>query len=201
MKKFCLVFFSIFFFLPCIYSQSDNYVENRDIDKLRQEMRDFKLKYLAKEIDLKDDQKQEFIELYDELETKRAEIYKPVRTLERKIRKDGENASDEDYKKLTSEINKANQINSKLETEYNEKFSKLLSQKQIYKLRDAENNFRVKLEIMHQNHKKENLRSTPKKSTSKKSISQKTKRKLKKTARKTREKNNEVMNQNIISLL
>lgn len=190
MKKFCFLILSLFFFLPKINAQSDNYVENRDIDKMRQEMRDFKLKYLAKEIDLKDDQKQEFIDLYDEFETKRAEIYKPVRKLERQIRKDGDNATEEDYKKLTNELNKANQENSKLETKFNEKFSKFLSQKQIYRLRDAENNFRVKLEIMHQSHKKENVKSpskktstqksTPKKKTSKKSTAQRLKRKASK---------------------
>lgn len=155
MNKFCVLFFTLFSFVTLAYAQNENYVENRDIDKMRQEMREFKLKYLAKEIELKDSQKKEFTEIYDELESKRAEIYRPVRDLERKIRKEGNNVTEEEYQKLTEEKNKAEQENSKLEKKYNERFSRILSQKQIYKLKESENNFRVKLEIMRQQHKKD----------------------------------------------
>ena len=129
--------------------------DNGKKEKMFREMREFKMKYLAQEMDLSENQKQRFFELYDEMSKNRDVCFKNVRELEKKLRKEGKNASEEDYQQVTEALNKANIESAEIEKSYNEKFAEFLTQKQIYKLKEAEKNFRERLEEMRHNRKKE----------------------------------------------
>lgn len=124
----------------------------KDHEKMKKELMEFKMKYLADEMDLKDDQKQEFFELYQSLEEQRGAIYRPVMEMRRKLKHD-KNATEADYQKVTDAMNTANAESAELEKKYDEKFSEFLSQKQLYKLKEAEKSFREKLQEMRR-HKK-----------------------------------------------
>lgn len=121
-------------------------------EKMWKEMQEFKMKFLAQEIDLKEDQKKEFFELYDEMSSKRAQCYKNARDLERKLKKN-KDASEQEYQDATEAMKKAAAESAEIEKVYDEKFSTFLTPKQIYKLKEAEQEFRKKMEEM--KHKKD----------------------------------------------
>lgn len=124
------------------------------VEKRVQEVREYKMKYLAQEMELTEAQKKKFFEVYNEMSQKKWLCYKDAMKLERKVKHD-KNASEADYQKLSEAINKANASWADSEKVYNDKFSEFLSQKQIFKMREAENSFRAKFNEMKQNRKKD----------------------------------------------
>ena len=153
MRKLSLLLLMLVAVIPAI-SAHDKDKDGAKREKMFREVRDFKMKYLAKEIDLKEDQQQRFFELYDQMSQKRDSCYKEARMVEQKLKKEGKDASEEDYQKATEAMNKANIESAEIEKRYNEKFSEFLSQKQIFKLKEAEQNFRNRLEEMKHNKRK-----------------------------------------------
>lgn len=137
--------------IPSAFSKDEDGVKR---EKMFREVREFKMKYLAQEMDLTDEQKPRFFELYEEMCHKRDDCFKTAKELERKLKKGGKDASEEDYQKATEAMNQANAEAAEIEKNYNEKFSEFLSQKQIYKLKEAEHSFRSRLEEMKINRKK-----------------------------------------------
>lgn len=112
------------------------------------ELQEFKIKFLAQEIDLKDDQKERFAELYNEMTQKRMDCFKETRSLEKKIKDLKDKASDEDYKAVSEAMDKARTQDAEIERQYDEKFSEFLTSKQLYKLKQAEGKFRDKMAEM-----------------------------------------------------
>lgn len=116
-------------------------------EKMMKEIQEFKLKYIAQEIDLKDDQKERFFELYNEMSEKRAAVMQSAWKLEHKLRKT-KDATDEQYREASEAMTKARAEDSNLEKQYDAKFSEFLSSKQVFKMKAAENEFRKKMEQM-----------------------------------------------------
>lgn len=123
-------------------------------EKMFREVQEFKMKYLAQEMDLSELQKKKFFEVYEEMEKSRQACFTDAMRLNRKVKKNKE-ATDADYQQATEAFNKANAEWAVEEKQYNEKLSEFLSQKQIFKMREAENNFRSKLDEMRQKKKKD----------------------------------------------
>lgn len=67
--------------------------------------------------------------------------------LERKVKR-SKDATESDYEAAAEAMSKAKIEDAKIEKEYDEKFSEFLSQKQIYKMKTAENEFRKKMQEM-----------------------------------------------------
>ena len=127
--------------------------------QMRQDLLEFKMKYLAQEMELKDDQKEKFFALYPEMSKKLRDCFKESRHLEKEL-KNSKDSAEEDYKKVTEAKNEANAKATEIEKEYDSKFSEFLSQKQIFKMKEAEKEFRNKMEQMR--HEKK-VKSTKKK--------------------------------------
>lgn len=125
-------------------------------EDMMKELREFKVKFIAQEIDLKDDQKARFIELYNEECDKRVEAMREAWKMEREL-KNNKNATEADYQAVTDAMNKAKAKDAEIEKFYDEKFAQFLSQKQIFKMKEAENEFRKKMaEMRHKHGKKGN---------------------------------------------
>ena len=144
--------------LGAAFAQEDDAAKR---DKIYREVQEFKMNYLAQEMDLSEDQKKKFIEVYEEMNESRHQCFKEAMHMDRKLKKD-KDASEEDYAKVTEAFSKANAQWAEMEKAYNEKFSEFLSQKQIYKMKEAENSFRVKLEEMKHNRKKDHRKPSHK---------------------------------------
>ena len=118
--------------------------------KMWKEIHEYKLKFLAQEIELKDSQKSEFIETYNALSEQKKKNFKELKALESKL---NDNSTDAQYKEITDKIASLKIKDAQLEKEYDEKFAKFLTAKQIYKMKQAEEKFRKKMREMHQKKK------------------------------------------------
>lgn len=133
------------------FAQGD---DKAKVAKRMKEVQEYKMKYIAQELELSEVQKKKFFELYDEMCASKKQCYDEAMHLERKIKHDPQ-ATEADYQKVTEALNKANTEWAETEKTYNEKFAEFLSQKQIYKMREAENNFRAKFEELKHNRKRD----------------------------------------------
>ncbi|MDE5877452.1 MAG: Spy/CpxP family protein refolding chaperone [Muribaculaceae bacterium] len=120
-------------------------------DEMFREVKEFKMKFLAQELKLSDEQCRPFFDLYSAQMDERHKLWEPAMELERKVKKDP-NASEADYNAVSEAINKAKSGEAELEGRYDEKFRKILTPKQIYELKDAENRFREKMREMRSKH-------------------------------------------------
>lgn len=119
-----------------------------DHSAMRREVRQYKMKYLAQEIDLKADNQKRFFELYEELEDGRQAIMDEARKLDKQVKAD-KNATEEDYARAAEAKSAAKVKVSELDKKFDERFSEFLTGKQVYKLHEAEESFRVKMREMH----------------------------------------------------
>lgn len=127
--------------------------ERKSREEMRREFREFKIKFIAQEIDLKEDQQKQFVELYDRMCDERTKIFEQTRRLERKVKKDPQ-ATEEDYAAVSRAITEAREKDAAIEKKYDARFSAFLSSKQIFKMKTAEEKFRNKMHEMR--HKRKN---------------------------------------------
>ena len=132
--------------------------ESGNKEKMFREVREFKIKYLAQEMELSESQTPKFIDLYDEMSASRDSCYRHVRKMEKNLKK-SKDATEEEYQKVTEAMNEANVSYAEIEKVYDEKFAEFLSPKQIYMMKEAEQKFRSKLEGMRQDRKKREIRT------------------------------------------
>ncbi|MCH5230555.1 MAG: hypothetical protein J1F43_02020 [Muribaculaceae bacterium] len=127
-------------------------------EKMFREVQEFKMKYLAQEMDLSELQKKRFFELYEEMSEKKKEIFQEAINMDKAL-KHKKDASEADYQKVTEAYSKAQTEWSELEKQYNEQFAEFLTPKQIYKMREAESSFKAKLDEMKHNRRKDHHKS------------------------------------------
>ena len=127
--------------------------DRKDREKMMRELQEFKMKFMAQEMDLKEDQQGRFFELYNEMCEKRRACMHEAMKMERKVKKNKE-ATEADYQAAAEAMKKAKAEDLAIEKSFDEKFSQFLTPKQIYKMKDAEQEFRKKMSEMR--HKKGN---------------------------------------------
>lgn len=122
-----------------------------DKEAMRREVQEFKLKFLAQEMELKEDQQKKFFELYNQMDAEKVKVFKETRALEKKLNA-AANASDAEYEAVSKAITEAKEKDAAIDKKYDEKFATFLTSKQIFKMKSAEEKFRAKMREMH--HKK-----------------------------------------------
>lgn len=142
--------------LGCSASAFAQKPHGKKAENMMKELQEFKIKFIAQEIDLKESQKADFVELYNEMSAKRVEVMRDAWKMEREL-KNNPDATEADYQAVTDAMTKAKAKDAEIEKSYDEKFAKILSQKQIYKMKEAEDEFRKKMaEMRHKHGKKGN---------------------------------------------
>lgn len=116
------------------------------------EMRQVKNEYIAKQLQLTNEQKQKFIPLYDAMDAETARIGQETRQLEKTICDKGKNASDIEYEKAAEALYELKGKESEIEMKYFQKFKTVLTKKQLFELKRAERRF--SRELMKQQHSK-----------------------------------------------
>ena len=140
MKKLYLYLLLIFFtVLPAV---AHDHGHGPLTPEKHKEFREYKMKYLAQEMGLKDDTRNKFFEVYNQLSDERHAIRSQMHTLHHKIK--DKTATEEDY----STMNRLRDQDNEIEKKYDAKFSTFLSGKEIFKMKEAENTFRKKLHEM-----------------------------------------------------
>ncbi len=119
-------------------------------EKKLKELREYKIKYLAQEMELTDEQKPKFVELYNKMSDERKANFDKLKAAERKLKG---NPSEAEYKTQTDIISNCKLRDAQIVKEYDAKFEKFLSAKQLYKMKEAEETFRKRMREMHQKRK------------------------------------------------
>lgn len=138
-----------FTFIATAQSQPD---EN-DRQKWMSEVRNFKHEFLAKDLDLTKDQQRDFFPAYDEMEDRLSRLNIETRELEQKALADPA-TSDVALDAAARASYSLKNEESKIELEYFDTFKKILSPKQLIRLKNAERKFTQQLMIHHRRLKK-----------------------------------------------
>ena len=129
------------------------FAQKKDHETMRKELMEFKLKYLAQEMDLQEDQQKKFFELYNQMSDEKAKLFKETKSLEKKL-KDSPDASDAEYESVSMAITASKEKDAAIEKKYDEQFKKFLTAKQIFKMKSAEERFRQKMNEIRHNRKR-----------------------------------------------
>ena len=116
--------------------------------KMFKEITDFKINFLAEKMSLSADQKEKFTRLYSEMSEQKRKIFDEIRAADKALR-DNKEPSDKDYEEASRKIADAKIRDARLEKEYDAKFATFLSAKQIYQMKQGEEQFRRRCTEMH----------------------------------------------------
>lgn len=147
MKKYLLLL--LVFLGMAVSVQAQRRCGQPDAEKLK-EINEYRLKYLAQEMELTDEQKPKFVELYNQMTAERKTNFDKLRAAEKKLKG---NLSDAEYKAQVNVVSDCKVHDAQIVKDYDAKFEKFLSAKQIYKMKEAEEKFRKRLREMHQQRK------------------------------------------------
>ena len=104
---------------------------NEKRHKMMKEVKEFKMKFLAQEMELTDDQRDRFFSLYDAMMAEKHTAFKKVHEMEKKL-KTNKDATEADYEAVARAITKSRAEDAEIDRKYDAEFSKFLSQKQIF---------------------------------------------------------------------
>ena len=121
--------------------------EGKSREEMRKEIQEFKIKYLAQEMELTDAQREQFAPLYDRMCTERWKLFQNARQLERKVKRNKE-ATEADYQAAAKAMTEAREKDADLMKSYDAQFSKFLSAKQMFKMKEAEQEFDKRMRKM-----------------------------------------------------
>lgn len=121
--------------------------------EMAREVQEFKLKFLAQEMELRDDQQKRFFDLYNAMSEEKFKVFTEVRRLESQI-KNNPNATEAEYAAVSEAITKAKARDAEIEKKYDDQFSTFLTKKQIFKMKAAEDKFRRKMHEMNKQTRK-----------------------------------------------
>lgn len=119
---------------------------------MHREFREFKVKYIIQEIELDPDKAKEFGEIYFQMEEERHKNFSSTRDMEVSV-KGNAKSTDADYARLSEAMVQCKSRDAEISRRYEEKFAKMLTPKQLYKMKDAEESFRRKMQQMRQKRK------------------------------------------------
>ncbi len=146
MKKYLLLLLVSLLTIPFAVAQEKN-----DKAKMMEELQQFKLDYISKEMQLSEKEKSEFIPLYKEYDKERREAGAEAWKFERELKKKS-NPSEAEYKKLSELQQKAREKDNVIVKNFDLKLEKLLTAKQIYTMHQAEGKFFEKMKEMRKKH-------------------------------------------------
>ncbi len=152
------LFFSIFlisiFVFPCQGFSQQKEGKLHKHAGISKEIEDFKIKFLIEEMELEKSKQEKFSELYRQMQAEKSKVFSDMRNAERRI-KDKKEATEKEYLEANEQITDARIKLAEIEKKYDEKFSAVLSKKQLFKMKEAEKLFREKMHKMRQSkHKK-----------------------------------------------
>lgn len=146
MKKLTKILLIAALLLPLgTYAQGPKTPKNGERKEWMKKLQALKHDYLVKELDLTEAQRDEFFRVYDAKEAERMAAEQKVRQAERNVRKKAEAATDADYDAAINAQYRLNSEIAEIEAKYEAGFRKILTRRQLFKLRGAEHGFQRKL--------------------------------------------------------
>ena len=108
--------------------------------KFQTDMYQAKHEMIIEEVGLTMTQQKQFMPLYEQMEREIYEVNRNARALANEVEKK-KNPSDRDYEVAASALSNTRMREGEIEAKYFEKFSKILSKKQLFQLKQAEAKF------------------------------------------------------------
>jgi Spy/CpxP family protein refolding chaperone len=108
--------------------------------KFAADMYQAKHEMIIRELSLTPSQQKQFMPLYEQMEREIYEVNRNARALAAEVEKK-KNPSDRDYEAAASALSNTRMREGEIESKYFDKFSKILSKKQLFQLKQAEAKF------------------------------------------------------------
>ena len=114
--------------------------QNKGRSKFATDMYQAKHEMIIEELGLTPTQQKQFMPLYEQMEREIYQVNRHARALAAEVEKK-KNPSDRDYEVAASALSNTRVQEGDIEAKYFEKFSKILSKKQLFQLKQAERKF------------------------------------------------------------
>lgn len=153
MKKISIILLivSLFAQLSTIDAQRKQSKEERQ--QWFKEMREYKHNFLIKELELDEKQQDTFFKIYDAMEDETFELHHGTRKLQRELIKKENDATDVEYEKAAEALFELKYKEAQIELKYFEQFKNILTKKQLFLLKKAEDKYTRHLMKQHDKHK------------------------------------------------
>lgn len=165
MKKILLHTFIFAITLGCslqAYAENDDKTAGQQGNKWMEEVRNFKHTFLIRETEMTEEQSEKFIPLYTEMEDKVYQANREARALEQDLSQSQDEASDDQYLIAATALSQVKQKEAEIEHHYFSLFAEILSKKQLFLLKRAENRFAIEM-LSHNKRSKTEQRATARK--------------------------------------
>lgn len=136
---------AIFMLLATVFATAQEHKRSRE--EMRREILEFKMKFLAQEMELKADQQQKFFDLYSRMEEEKFKAFHDACKMERELKKK-KDASEAEYQAAHEAMERSKEKIAEIEKHYDRQFAEFLTRKQIFKMKEAEDKFRMKMREM-----------------------------------------------------
>lgn len=120
-------------------SQQAN-ADNEDRDKIMAQLKPYKHKFLAKDLELSKEQQRDFLPIYDKMDEELLKINEDTRRLERSVSENND-ATETEIEAASRAVFEQKQKEAQIELSYYEKFKEVLSPRQLLKLKSSERRF------------------------------------------------------------
>lgn len=134
--------------------QAQQRPSGREREVWMKEMQQYKNDFIAKKLNLTDEQKAKFVPLYNSMDEEIRKAQQEAEQLYRQTQKKGEKASDLEYEKAAEAVYELKGRENTIEMKYFSNFKEILSPKQIFQLKDAERDFTRQLMKEHRRQRK-----------------------------------------------
>ncbi len=134
MKRFVSILIVLLAFTATITAQGNNR------SKFSTDMYQAKHEMIIREVGLTQTQQKQFMPLYEQMEREIYQVNRNARALAAEVEKK-KNPTDKDYEAAASALSNTRVQEGEIEAKYFEKFSKILSKRQLFLLKQAEAKF------------------------------------------------------------
>ncbi len=125
----------------CLVAEAQDTTDKAQRTKWMKEVRNYKYEFFIKEVGLSKEQQEKFFPEYEAMEKEIFAVNKEARDIEKKVSASTTPVSDTEYEAAALAMSKVKQKEGEIENEYFAKFEKILSEKQLFLLKRAENKF------------------------------------------------------------
>lgn len=119
--------------------------DKKDRAKWNREMRQAKVDFISRELELKGQTKDKFQRLYEQMDKEITELNEQTHTMSRNLRKKGKEATSLEYEKAAEAKFELKGRENAIEMKYFKEFKETLTPEQLFRIKDLERKFNHKL--------------------------------------------------------
>ncbi len=149
MKKVAILFTFLIaaLMLPAVMQAQRNF--GRDRESWMKEIQQYKNDFIAKKLELTDEQRAKFLPLYNSMDEEIRKVQEESEQLSRQTMGKEDKATDLEYEKAAEAMYELKGRENAIEMKYFEEYKTILTPQQLFKLKDAEKDFTRELMKQH----------------------------------------------------